>query len=260
MSDLSRLQHDFLTAISTAEGGAVDSALSAGALNAAQRIEIYRNAYFTRLIGVLSEDYPAVRGLLGDETFKQMSRDFIILHPSSNMSVRWFGEALPDHLACTEPYRRHGVLAELAEWERLLRLMFDASDAQPIDMRAFQSIAPDAWPALCFDFIPALTLHRHCFNTVPIWKALKEEYTPPAPQALEQEETWLLWRAEWVTLFRSLAADEAAAITAVSEGANFADLCELLWEWHGETAAQRAAQLLQTWTQAGLLRGLAQDV
>ncbi|MDG9666875.1 DNA-binding domain-containing protein [Hahella sp. CR1] len=259
MSDLSRLQHDFLTAISAQEGGSVDSALSAGPLSAAQRIEIYRNAYFTQLIGVLSEDYPTVRGLLGDDAFKQMSRDFIILHPSSNTSVRWFGEALPDYLACTDPYSRHGVLAELAEWERLLRLMFDAGDAQPIDMTAFQSIAPEAWPTLRFDFIPALTLHRHRFNTAPIWKALKEELTPPEPQVLEQEETWLLWRSEWVTLFRSLAVDEAAAITAVSEGANFADLCELLWEWHGDAAAQRAAQLLQSWTQAGLLQGLTQE-
>ena len=256
MSGLHALQQQFLGAISSAEPGSVQSVLSTELLSAADRVSIYHYAYFKRLTAVLEDDYPAVRAMLGDDAFVQLARQYTLTHPSQHTSIRWFGEYLPDFLSQHDPYRQYGLLAELAEWERRLRQMFDAEDAAPATLSLFQSIPVQQWPDLTFQFIPAFILCRHQFNSVAIWRAIKDEQIPPEVQTIEDKEYWLIWRAELQTSYQSISQEEAYLIEQVQQGACFAELCDTLADHHGDHTAQVAIGLLQKWTSAGMLTSI----
>jgi hypothetical protein len=65
---------------------------------------------------------------------------------------------------------------------------------------------------------------------------------------------WMIWRPERVSNFRSLEPDEAAMLEAMVDGAPFPALCESLLPFVAEDqAAARAAGLLRSWVEEGLI-------
>lgn len=253
MIDLETLQAEFLRSISQENGAVVEAVLSTPALNAEARLKIYRHAYFARLKQVLAKDYPALATMLGDAAFDQLCVAYIQQNPSDNTSIRWFGDKMPSFLASTAPYKKHAVLSEIAEWERLLRKIFDAANAQPLTLSQLQSLPAEHWPELRLVLIPASIETSHQFNTVALWKALKDTQAPPPVETFPATASWLLWRVDWVTQFRSLPEDELIALSAVRSGANFAEICEQLWDIHEEQAPARAGSLLQGWVTSQLI-------
>jgi hypothetical protein len=68
---------------------------------------------------------------------------------------------------------------------------------------------------------------------------------------------WLIWRRDLENYFRSLDSVEAAALDAALAGRNFAQICEALaFELPEGEVPLRAASLIATWLDTGLLAGL----
>ena len=65
---------------------------------------------------------------------------------------------------------------------------------------------------------------------------------------------WLLWRQNLQNYFRSLTADESAALDAALRGENFSTICAALAEWLPEDEIPlRAASLLGAWADSGII-------
>jgi hypothetical protein len=64
----------------------------------------------------------------------------------------------------------------------------------------------------------------------------------------------MIWRPERMSNFRSLEADEAVMLDAMVQGRPFPALCEaLLAHVEEDQAAARAAGLLRSWVEEGLI-------
>lgn len=57
-------------------------------LTATDRLDIYANMYFFRLLDVLRTDYPRLLANVGDDTFHDLVTDYLALHPPTRPSVR----------------------------------------------------------------------------------------------------------------------------------------------------------------------------
>ena len=86
-------------------------------------------------------------------------------------------------------------------------------------------------------------------NTVPVWKALDEDRTPPA--VASAPAAWLIWRKDLDPHFRSLDEGEARLLELVGQGATFAELCESVDP--AQAQAEQAAQYLTGWLADGLI-------
>jgi len=223
-------------------------------LSVADRLGIYRNAYRVRLIEALDDTYPVLHALLGDEVFVALGEEFVSAHPSVHRSIRWYGSELSEFLGQCPPYAEQPILAELASLEWTLTEVFDAADAEPKPRAALSAVDASAWSELQFEFHPSLRrLHLH-WNTAAVWQSMSREETPPDPVCAEHSVPWLLWRQNLQNYFRSLAADEAAALDAALRGANFGEICEALAEWlPDDEIPLRAAGLLGTWADSGII-------
>ncbi len=225
---------------------------------ARERMDLYSGAYLARLIEVLGEHYPGLWGMLGDNQFWQLAREYILERPSTFPSIRWFGDRMAAFLSAMEPYREYPFLAEMAAFEWAQGLVFDAADLPAVTEAELQQLPPEQWGSLIFEFAPAMQLLELHWNVPDLWQALDGGETPPDPERSEVPVIWLIWRQELDPRWRPLEVDEAWALLQARDGTDFATLCEGLLEWvDPQHAPLRAAGFLRSWLSHGLVSGYA---
>jgi hypothetical protein len=234
-----------MNALSTALDGLQDRILHADAAvfvrvrgaDAAHRLRIYADAYRLRLVEVLGNDFPMTRDTLGEGDFAGFAERYLQAHPSTLPSVRHLGSAFAGWLE-TRADAPPG-LHELARFEWLQATAFDAPDAPSLDIADIAALAPESWPSLRFQLHP-------CVQLLDTARLAVIDGTPTLADG-DSPIRWLLWRdADGDVHWRSLEADEADALHAVSIDCDFGELCQRI-------SAPRAASLLKRWLADGLL-------
>jgi len=254
MPALRELQRDLQRHLLGADDAIVEAVVDAPPLPTLERLGIYRNAYRVRLIEALDDTYPVLHAVLGDEVFAALGEEFVASHPSVHRSIRWYGGELAELLKQQQPYAEQPIFAELALLEWTLAEVFDAADADPKPRAALAAIDPAAWSELHFEFHPSLRRLELRWNTTAVWQAMSHEETPPDPECGEYPVPWLLWRQDLQNYFRSMPADEAAALESALRGENFGEICAALAEWLPEEEIPlRAAGLLGLWADSGII-------
>jgi hypothetical protein len=216
---------------------------------AEHRLGTYYNAYRIRLIDSLAVDFSALEHYLGRESFENITLDYLRRHPSTQPSVRWFGQYLPEYLARFNHAEDAEFVHELAQYEWLQTTVFDAADSPTlVQLEDMAQIAAESWPALTFEFKTAMQWLDLYWNVPQIEHALDSGEPAPDKQRREFPLRWLLWRRDFKTYWRSLEVHEAWALEQAVNGANFADICAGLLEWiDAEQVALTAAGLLKQW-------------
>lgn len=246
------------------DGGPLPAALeSAVAPPAAERWEIYVEAYRLRLTEALATQYPALAARAGRDDFNAAMAAFIAATPSVHRSIRDYGRELADHLAAAAREPEEAMRAELAAFEWRLAAAFDAAGGTPAAPADLAGVAPPDWPELRFRAVPSLARLATETNAVAVWRATKAALEAGAPDAALTEPAasrggrveWLVVRPALETEFRSLPSDEAAALDRLLGGSSFGELCEELAESLGDggAAAATAAGWLKGWLLAGAL-------
>lgn len=226
--------------------------------SAEERIHVYVEGYRLRLLEALQDTYGGLHAFMGDEEFDKLGRAYIDAHPSTHPSVRWFSQHLPAFLKAAAPYSAHPFLAELATFEWNQGLVFDAADAEALDMQALAAVPAERWGEVRFTLHPSVRRLDLGWNVPKVWQALDAEEDPPATE--ETPASWLLWRSDLSTRWRSLSADEAWMLDASRQGKNFGELCEGLCEWHAaDSVALQAASYLKLWLSDGLVTAIGLD-
>lgn len=209
-----------------------------------KRLSIYADAYRLRIIEALSNSYPKLKALLGDDLFDTTARSYIDAYPSKYRNMRWVGDQMATHLAHTLP--QHPIAAEMASFEWALGLAFDAEDLPILTMQDLALIAPENWADLALIFDPSVQLLTLKWNVLLIWQALDLNIIPPASVLIN--EPCMIWRQETYSHYQSLDKTELDAIQLVLKGATFGQLCDHL---HGsfsdEEAITKAAGFLNSW-------------
>jgi len=225
-------------------------------VSAITRLQIYGDAYQSRLIEALASNYPILQKYLGDESFQELALHYIDEHPSTFRSIRWFGDQFENFLQKhNEPY-----LAELSKLEWRMTLTFDASDREIIDMTAVMQIPPDDWGMMQFTPHPSVYLLDFQWNVIQIWRSLSEDNSPDAPLKCDVPIPYIFWRKDLINQYCSLPLDEYFAIDSMMKGHTFGEICEGLYERVGdEDAALRAASLLKGWINSGLISAIEME-
>ncbi|MBN9086718.1 MAG: putative DNA-binding domain-containing protein [Reyranella sp.] len=256
LGDLQGAFQDYLVLASDAFSGAVRDTRKADRLTL---LGVYRDAYFWRLIEVLTTDYPGLMAMCGPADFDHMARAYIAANPSRYRSVRWFGQYLADFLSATAPYKSVPAAAEMACFEWALGEAFDAPDAQPVAAADVMALPAETWGTLAFTPLPSLHRLSLSFEVPQAWQTRNEvEPGDLEVAAAAGPVSWVVWRPDRTTHFRSMEPDEAAMVEVMVEGRTFPEMCEALLPYVGEgRAAARAAGLLRGWVEEGMIATFA---
>ena len=205
-------------------------------LSAGERLEIYANAYFYRILDCLKEDFPATLATLGADNFHNLVTGYLIEHPPTEPSISHAGRHLSEFLRnhpCTEQWP---FIAELARLERTLIEVFHAADAVPLSAGTMRSAAPEDWPGLAMRTHPALAILDCEWRVDELLRAVETgtaaDGNPLVPARLPVSV--LVWRNGSRVCYRALENPERAALELARAGTKFSAICEAVAAAAGE--------------------------
>ena len=258
MSDFARQQSEFQRGILTGDDSVLAEILDSPREKRDVLFGVYRHAYGSRLVEAVRNDHGLLHIYLGDEMFDEMGYAYVAANPSQQPNLRWFSQDLPAFLKEAAPYSKYPILSDLAALEKALNDAFDAQDAPALAVADMTGFAPEIWHDLKFKVHPSAIRLDLATNASAVWRALKNDETPPDAVNLEEPCRLLIWRQDVIPLFRELSAEEAMMWDEAAGGIPFGVLCSMLATHDDpEGAAARGAGYLHGWVTAGLLTGVS---
>ena len=218
-------------------------------LSELQRLNIYADAYFYRLLDCLKEDFPATAAVTGD-AFAGLVRAYLGEHSPTEPSIFYAGRHLAEFLSKHALQERWPFVAELARLERTLIEVFHGTDAPALAASEVRTIAPADWPALRLRVHPALRMLNCDWRVNDVLRAIGTDWREPArgPVAL------LVWRQRTQVYYREVEVSERAGLEAAAKGEDFATVCEAVASrLNTDDPTAAINRMLTQWVADGLL-------
>jgi len=220
-----------------------------------ERVEIYAEGYFYRILDALKEDYPAILAVAGADNFHNLVTGYLIDYPPTEPSIFFAGQHLAAHLATHPLCECFPYLPDLARLERITLESFHAVDAKALDADAMRTIPPTEWPAVRMQAHPATRLMESVWRVDRVLRAVEDgaAWRPPdrEPVAI------IVGRRAARVSFRVAERGECEALrlASVNGGTTFASICEAIAGAAGANDDVTALinRLLARWLSDGLL-------
>jgi hypothetical protein len=242
-------------------------------LTAEERIHIYANAYYARLMECLRESFPVLMRTLGEDVFNEFAFEYLQRFPPRSYTLGRLGDHFAEFLELTRPDKEHATqpaeanwpdfLIDLARLEWTIEQVFDGPGVEKEKLLSgadLLAISPGQWAQTRLIPVICLTLMKFRYPVNGYYTAMRkaaegETIEPPAAGeqflALNRRDYVVrrieLTRPQFVLLEAIVAGRTlAAAIGAAAEIVDATDeeLAEMLREWFCD------------WTKAGMFRAV----
>lgn len=247
MSTLAQLQQHFQQQVLTGDAAAVQAGDVIGPMG------IYIQAYQGRMRQALASNFSVLHRALGDAEFAALARAYCAARPSRHRSIRWLGDGLVEFLTAHPALLPHPALLDIARMDWAMRCAFDAADAPCLQPADLQAVAANAWADLTFQTVPSFALLELQWGVEHLWHALNADDQAQTQEPMPVAHALVVWRHQLECRWRSLDASEHQVLRLLHKRACFADLCSTLQHAGEPAPAHRAATLLRTWVEEGLL-------
>lgn len=229
------------------------------AMSSAERIEVYADSYFWRLIDIIAEEYPTVRHVVGPDRFAELCKAYVSVHPSTSWTLCDLSKKFPAFLAEeAEDVPHQGVVADLARVERAMEDVFDAPQREPVSVDALLAIPQESWPSVRFEIIPALRLFQLDHPVNGYITAVREERHMDLPTP--QTDWMTVWRQEFTVWRKRLDREQYTLLTELQAGKTLGEAletCAALPELDLEQFMGSLQPWFQEWTGEGFFCSVA---
>ena len=234
------------------------------ALPAADRLAVYANAYYARLLECLREEFPSLVYTLGAELFDEFAFGYLQQCPSKSYTLHHLGAGFPGYLAESSPDdedpRWVALLVDLATLERLYGDVFDGPGSENLELMSAERLAeipPEAWAGACLLPAPDLRLVELRSPVHEFARAVrrKEEPTPPEPA----ETLLAVHRRDYVVRRHAQTRAQYVLLGAILEGATVGEAIGRAAEFAGDDMNAFGVSLQEwfhTWAAEGFFRGV----
>ena len=115
-------------------------------LSSFERLEIYNRQYWFRVIAAVSEDFPALQLVLGEEKFDSLVLAYLRENPSTSFSLRNLAARLPAWLASYPELAgpQHALAVDVARLEWAYIEAFDGASLLPLGWEDFAGLGRDS--------------------------------------------------------------------------------------------------------------------
>jgi hypothetical protein len=231
-------------------------------LRPAQRIQIYNQQYWWRLLNVLHEVFPLVVRLFGYYEFnQQLGIPYLLRFPPNHWSLNALGGRFPGFLEEAYHADDRALVVDAARLDCAFNDSFLAASSEPVTLENLP-VAGD--PASLFDKVLYLPKHLHFFEFKYDLLTLREELLKESvdqwleadfpPLKKEKQYYFIVYRnfknlIQWSEMTHA----EWALLRQFEQGVTVEAACE--WLETQETAVQEAAsQHLAEWFQGWIVK------
>jgi len=214
---LAAIQEDFAAALFDSSHEARALRLFSGN-HSQHRLALYRGNQFTTWEKVLSDAYPVMQMLVGEEFFGGLSRAFGIAVPSSSPDLNEFGAGFADFLAHFPHVADYPYFPDVARLEWALHRAHYAESAPQVLASSVMEIAPEHLAPARFRLHPACVMFASEYSVVPIWRAHQEDLEVSLPARVDEASHAVIVRPHWRPSVLPLEPASHAALAHLADG------------------------------------------
>ena len=170
---LEQMQQQFADALLSDDRQITDCLIS-GRFAPDQLIQLYRNNFYISLSEILSDTFPVVLALVGDEFFAQMSKSYIRSQPPTTGSVTHFGQQFPNYINEVPQTDSLPYLADVArlEWA-YAKLGNEWPTANTFPFKKLTTLSESQWAQIVFKLSANTVLLESNFAVLDIFNGIK---------------------------------------------------------------------------------------
>ena len=186
-------------------------------LTSLERIGIYQEMYFLRLIEILEGDFSAVRHAIGEDDFPEVAKAYVVAYPSKHYDLCNLGAKFSIFLRAAKTLKHRAFLADLAKLERAIEEVFDEKQVKPLTIDELLGVPKEQWINMRLATVPALRLISSRYPINAYFEAVRADEHPLIPAA---RATWLaVYRKKNFQVWRmELDRPQFAMLTALARG------------------------------------------
>ncbi len=225
MTDLAMLERAFAAALVARDVDDADvSALDGAPERVRARLGLYRGNVQANAVKALTNAYPVVAKLVGDDFFDGLARAFAAVTPSASGDLNEYGAALADFVATFAPAAGLAYLPDVARLDWRVHRAHYAADARPLDVAKLAHVAPDRMTALRPVLHPACSIVVSPWPLARLWEIHQDDYDGAFDVDWDAGDgAVLVERAHWRVRVRALDEASAAFIAACRTGASIGE-------------------------------------
>jgi hypothetical protein len=195
-------------------------------LTAEERLSIYANAYWARLLECLGDAFPVLRTALGEEVFDSFAFEYLQRYPSRSYTLDKLGERFPQFLDETRPPDASwpDFLVDLARLEWNLAKVFDGPGVEgqsllsPADL---EGVPPERFAAARLVPVVCLRLLTFRYPVNAYYTAARQaEEGDEVPIPEPAEERVAILRRDFVVRRYPLTAPQHSLLERIQAGAS----------------------------------------
>jgi hypothetical protein len=197
-----------------------------------ERLAVYGNAYYARLLECLREVFPVMCKWLGEDLFHQFALGYLQRYPSRTYTLDRLGAEFAQYLEETRPRTPASadgeidkqawpeLLIDLARLEWTIGEVFDAPGVEGQTLLTAEEIAgipPERWPTARLKPVGCLRLLKFRYPINDFFSQIRADEEPDLPRP---QETYLaLTRRDYVVRRYPLSRPQHELLQAIVEGA-----------------------------------------
>jgi hypothetical protein len=237
----------------------LDAVLEVPGRRAADRIGVYNQQYWFRLLTVMQEEHPLLRRILGLVEFNRLAAAYLDRYPSRHPSLNRISDFLGDFLEAEAPL----LLQQAGRLDYLHIRAFDAGQHPIFDTQTCSPEAAEDLLAQPILFQPSWRLFREDWNLVAARRQAvadrEDNIITPVPGTAH----WAIFRGLHGVEQESLNIVQYRLLTMLTDGASLASACNAITN---DISADEASNLQRSiggwfhhWAKLGWFAGIDEN-
>lgn len=140
-----------------------------------ERFNVYRNNFIVLNGDALTDMYPAIKQLVGDEAFRMLATAYVRSFPPTDRALLLYGEAFPGFLEQIPELSGAPYLADVARIEFAWTAAYHAEDASRLDEVQIANMPADSMEDLHLRPHPSIHFISSNYPAYRIWMANQDE-------------------------------------------------------------------------------------
>jgi hypothetical protein len=226
-------------------------------LSKADRLAIYGEGYFLRIVDCLANIFVSVRNIVGEHEFDHhLGRDFLVKHPSVHRCIDNVGKEFADFMKKRPETKDFPFLPDLARLEWAYHETFYADEREDFDFASLKDVPVEKWAAATVDIDGSVHLLTAAYPIEPVWRD-DGRWARRRLKAIKAKKSHILIFRRPDAQVRVAPIEPAAhlLLTMLADGRTFGAALQAASR-KSAAAPDKVMTWFRTWADLGILRGV----
>ena len=201
-----------------------------------ERLDIYAEAYFSRILEAFSIDFPITKLILTEDPFAKLIAEYLKVYPSKEYNLNNISWAIVPFI---KTYTTNSALWDVVTLEKNAINSFYSPINNKIDLNQLQALTPEHWEKIKFKLNPSFSFMESTWPLEIFWS---KEFPPSITEA-NSPNYYLLHRNHGTVELKSISSFQYEVLSSLKKGTPLSEIET------PESTEENISQVFSHWVQ-----------